>query len=102
MKMFDDGSIVVEDLSGVRLGAPGGVDAFGGEEILCGVRDAVQRAAVMAPGDFLLCGFGLRHGEFRSEASVGVEARTELFGAVEEELGEVDRRKLFGLDASGE
>src|SRR5215472_11687209 len=100
--MLDDRGVVIEDLIGVRFGAPSGRHALGGKQIFCSVWNAVQWAAVVAASDFLLRGFGLLEGEFRREASISVEARPKFFGAVEKVFGEVDRRKLLGLNAGCE
>src|SRR6266478_2609945 len=97
--MFDDSGVVVEDLIGVRFRAPGAWHAFYGEQILCGVGNSVQRAAIVAIVNFFLRGLGLRQGNFRSQASVGVVTRAELFAAVEKILRQVHRRKLLRLDA---
>src|SRR6266436_2683354 len=97
--MFDDGGVVTENLRGVGFRAPRAWQAFYGEEIFCGVGNSVQRATIVAIVNFFFGGLGLGQGDFRSQASVGVVAGTELCAAVEKILRQLHRRKLFRFDA---
>src|SRR5216684_9259845 len=97
--MFDDGGVVVEDLSGVGFRAPGAWHAFYSEEIFCGVRNSVERAAIVAVLNFFFSRLGLRQGNFRSQAGVGVVAGAELLAAVAKILRQRHRRKFFSFDA---
>src|SRR5713101_5452192 len=99
--MFDDGGVVIENLSCVWFCAPGAGDAFYGEEVFGGVRNAVERTAIVAALDLFFGGLGLRHGNFRSEKRVSVVARTELLAALEKILRELDGRKFLRFDALG-
>ena len=56
----------------------------------------------MAALDIPFGGFGLLERDFRSKSRVGVEAGPKLLAAVEVELRQFHRRKLFGFDAFGE
>src|SRR5262249_17375958 len=51
VEMFDDSRVIVEDLIRVRLRAPGARYSFDGEKIFGGVRNAVERTAIVAAGD---------------------------------------------------
>ena len=97
--MFDDGGVVIEHLIFVGLCAPGCGQAFYGEQIFCGIWNAVQRAAIVSALDFFFGGVGFGKRNFGSEAGVGVELGPEFFGAVEIGFGEVHGRERFGLNA---
>ena len=45
---LDDGRVEIDHLILVRRGAPGGLDALGGQQILRAPRNAVQRSAILA------------------------------------------------------
>jgi len=102
VQVLDDRGVVVEDLIHVGLGAPGGGNIFHREKIFGGVRDAVERAPVMATMDFFFGSLRLIEGDRVGDASVGVELGSEFSAALEIALGEFDRRKLLGLNLLGE
>jgi hypothetical protein len=57
--MLDHRSVVIEDLAGIGFGAPGCGNSFYGEKIFRGIRNPVQRPAIVAALNFFLGGFRL-------------------------------------------
>ena len=80
------------------LGAVGGGDVGGVEEILCAPGDAVERAAVVAGGDFGVGGFGLGEGVVASEGDDAVQFGVEALDAFEIDVDEMGAFELPGLD----
>ncbi len=84
------------------LGAVGGGDVGGVEEIFCAPGDAVEWAAVVAGGDFGVGGIGLREGVVAGEGDDAVDPGIEALDAFEVDLGEAGAGEFAGLDPAGE
>ena len=84
------------------LGAPGGGDIGGVEEIFCAPGNAVKGAAVVPGGDFGVGGFGLREGVVASECDDAVDLGIEALDACEVDLGEAGAGEFAGFDPAGE
>src|SRR2546423_2939900 len=97
--MFDDGGVVIENLIRIRLRAPRTRNTTHCEQILGGVGNTMERSAVMAPLNFTVGGFGLLQRNVRSQPRVRIEAGAKLLAAIQKHLREIDRQKLFRLDA---
>ena len=80
--MLNYRGVVIENLIRVGLRSPGCRDSLDGEKVFRGVRDAMQWAAVMAAVNFLFRGTCLGKCDFRSQARIGIQLRTELFAAM--------------------
>src|SRR5205823_765778 len=83
----------------IRLGAPCHWKSFDCEQVFCGVRNSVQRAAIVPAPDFLFRCLRLFESNLRGQESVSVVARAELLAAIEIPLGQIDRRELLRFDA---
>ncbi len=83
-----DGGVGGGDAVLEGLGAVGGGDVGGVEEVFCAPGNAVERAAIVAGGDFGVGGFGLREGVVAGEGDDAVDFWIEALDAVEVDVGE--------------
>ncbi len=93
-KPADDGGVAFEHLVAVRLGAPGRRRAFGGEQVLGAIGNAVQGAAVLPRCQLRVAVPGLRQGGFPQHGHHRVVGRAEALQPVEEVLRQLDRGHL--------
>ncbi len=100
--MLDHRRVIIKCLVGVQLRAPGAGHALHREQILGRIGNSVERPAIVPALNFFFRGLRLGHGNFRRQPRVGIEARPQLFAALQKILSEFDRRKFFRLDALGE
>ena len=98
------GSVETRDHRGIfgryaileRLGAPGGGDAGGIEQILHAIGNAVQRPTIVAGSNFLIGFFGLRQCMVGGERDDATQLRIETLDALE-----IDARKPLGGQRAG-
>jgi hypothetical protein len=102
VEAFDDGGIFVDQLICVRGRAPGGGDAFGGEEVLDAVRNAGEQAAIFAGGDFTVHATSLLKCAIFRESDDAFDFRTIILEAIQAEACELLGSELAGLDEGGE
>ena len=84
------------------LGAVGGGDAGGVEQIFAAPGDAVQRAAIFSGGDFAVGLFGLREGEVARQGDDAAQLGIEAVDALEINVGEALGSELSRFDPARE
>ena len=99
---MDDGGILPWHLAAERLGAPGGGNAAGGEEVLGSVRDAVEGPAISAGLDLGIRRIGLPAGQFVRQRDDALELWIEPCEAVEIDLGQLTRGESPRFDQAGQ
>ena len=80
VEAVDDGGVSVGDAVAEGLGAVGGGDAGGVEQVLCAPGNAVERAAIMAGGNFSVGAAGLLESVIGQEGDDAAELWIEAAG----------------------
>ena len=81
------GGVLIRDAVAEWLGAPGGRNAGGVEQVFAAPRDAVQRAAIFAGGDFGVGLLGLLQGEVARERDDAAQRGIKFFEALRDKCG---------------
>ena len=102
LRRFDDRGILLGDAVAERLGAVSGGNARGVEEIFCAPGNAVQRAAILAGGDFRVGAAGLLERVVGRRVMMQRSCGSKWLDAVEIEVGEALRGELAFFDPAGE
>jgi collagen type III alpha len=102
IEAVDDGGVGGWDAVAEGLGAIGGGNAGGVEEVFGAPGDAVEGTAVVASGHFLIGAAGLLEGVVGGEGDDAVEPGVEAAEAVEVDLREALGGELAALDPAGE
>ena len=85
----------------IRLGAVGGGDAGGVEQVLPAPGDAVERAAVVSGGDLTVGLLRLPEGQVACERDDAAQLGIEALQPVEIDLGEARRRRADAFRSTG-
>jgi hypothetical protein len=101
VQALDHGGVLRGHAIAVRLGAVGGRDAGGIDQILGAPRDAVQRAAILSGGDLHVGLFGLRQRQVARERDDAAQLGVEALQAVQIDIGEALGGELARLDHFG-
>ena len=91
MQAVDHGGVLGRHAIAVWLGAVGGRDAGGIDQIFGAPRDAVQRTAILAGSDLQVRLFGLRQGQVAGERDHAAQLGVEALDAVQ-----IDAREALG------
>jgi hypothetical protein len=102
VKAFDHGGVFRGDTIAKWLGAVGGGDSGGVDEVLRAPGDAVKGSSIMARGDFLIRLPGLGEGEVFGEGDNAAQFGIEALEAVEVDVGEALGGELARFDPAGE
>ena len=95
-QLADDRRVGIGNPVAEGLGAPSGRDAFGVEEVLETIRNAVERAQIDARAHERVRGVRLRQGALAGHGGEALELRAERFDA-----GEVDLRQPAACQRAG-
>src|SRR5947209_19316707 len=102
IKARDDGRVFIEGLLLESTGAPGRAVALYAKQVFAAPRNAMQRSAIFAGGDFAVGFARLRLCALVSEGDDAVKLRVESLEAFEIHRGEIAGRDAFCADQLAE
>src|SRR5882757_10107989 len=98
MKALRNSSIFFRDPVAIRLRPVSGGNAGGIEQVFCTPRDSMQRAAILASGDLLVCFFRLSQRQFAGERDHTMQLAVSLLQSLEIDLRQPLGGQLATLD----